>query len=478
MRSTHPLFLLNPMKTKHLALIAFAALLWACTEEPVNEKGDPAGTQYYTESFDQFPNPERGFYGGGYYTSKDSKEMAAASVKNERNGSFCTTLFLDSYYLTDYISSDIPQWFLNRIDQNLAAYRNGGAKCILRFAYKSDNDDDAKPWDATPQWVNRHIDQITPYLQKNSDVILCLQAGFIGVWGEWYYTTGYTMGPTSDADYEPRWAMLDHLLSALPADRQVCVRTPTFKRRYLKQRGLSTEPLTAEEAYQPTAKARIAAHNDCFIASANDWGTYTETGDREFWEEDTRYTVMGGETCHECSYSLGDNAILQMETYHWTYLNKSYHPGVLSSWEETNHMDEVKRRLGYRFVMDKAYLTQQPKAGQAFSAKLSIRNVGFAAPVNKRLVELVFVSCADSGVKRVFRIDDADPRFWMAGETQNVELRCTLDTDMQGDWRVYLNLPDPYDSLHDNPDFSIRLANVGTWEAKTGYNLIDFVTIQ
>lgn len=463
---------------KKLTLIAIAALLWACGDNGLNEKGDPTGTQYYTESFDIFPNPERGFYGGGYYTSRDSKKLTAASVKAERSGAYSVTLFLDSYYLTDYIESDIPQWFLDRLDRNMESLRNGGGKCILRFAYKSDSDESARPWDATPQWVNRHIDQIAPYLRKHSDVILCMQAGFIGVWGEWYYTTGFKMQPTTDADYAPRWEMLEHLLSALPEDRQICVRTPAFKLRYLQQRGLSTEPLTAAEAYLPTPKARIAAHNDCFIASANDWGTYNNDSEREFWQADTRFTVMGGETCAECSYSNGENAITQMENYHWTYLNRAYHSGVLNSWEETNHMEEVKRRLGYRFVMDKAYLTQQPAAGKAFSAKLSIRNVGFAAPVNKRLVELVFVSCDNSSLKRVFRIDNVDPRFWMPGETTEVELQCTLGAGMQGDWRVYLNLPDPYDSLHDNPDYSIRLANVGTWEAKTGYNLLDIISVK
>ena len=31
-------------------------------------------------------------------------------------------------------------------------------------------------------------------------------------------------------------------------------------------------------------------------------------------------------------------------------------------------------------------------------------------------------------------------------------------------------MPDQYESLHDNPLFSIRLANEGVWEENTGYN--------
>jgi hypothetical protein len=41
-----------------------------------------------------------------------------------------------------------------------------------------------------------------------------------------------------------------------------------------------------------------------------------------------------------------------------------------------------------------------------------------------------------------------------------------------GTYDVILNLADPYRSIHDNPLFSIRLANVGTWEPSTGYNVL------
>ena len=48
---------------------------------------------------------------------------------------------------------------------------------------------------------------------------------------------------------------------------------------------------------------------------------------------------------------------------------------------------------------------------------------------------------------------------------------------MKGDYKVYLNLPDPMPNLHDNPDFSIRLANKDMWEEETGYNYLMTVTL-
>ena len=461
-----------------LPLLALSFMVGCNTTNPPQpEDKDPEGTIYYTESDEIFPNPERGFYSHNSFSSADLTSCVNIATMKTALEKDQITLFLHIYYLTDYIESDISQDFLDRMEKNFTLLRQGGGKTILRFAYKNDAGNQYKPWDATPEWVSRHIDQIAPILQKNADVIYCVQAGFIGVWGEWYYTTGFNFNPNTSEKFEERWQMVDHLLQAVPADRQICLRTPGYKMQYLKDRNCEVTPLSEAEAYQPTAKARLAGHNDCFVASANDVGTYNGTEDREFWAEDTKYTVMGGETCGECYFSTGENAIKQMETYHWSYINRNYHQGVLNSWILSKHMDEIKRRLGYRFVLDKAYPTQDPKAGEHFAVVLTLRNVGFAAPVNKRAVELVLVSASDPAKKYVYPQTNIDPRFWFAGDTVTTTLHANLDSSLSGEYKVYLNLPDPYASLHDNPDFSIRLANKDLWDAATGYNYLTTITL-
>ena len=324
----------------------------------------------------------------------------------------------------------------------------------------------------------RHMDQLAPYLQKHADVIYCVQAGFIGVWGEWFYTTSYPQDPSQDAGYTTRWPVAEHLMEVVPADRQICFRQPQFKIRYLRTHGMAVTPLTAAEAYQPTLKARWAGHNDCFVSSSTDVGTYHNDEERAFWAEDTKYTLMGGETCGECEYSNGENAVKEMEKYHWSYLCNSYHPDVLGSWIVDGHLDIIKRRLGYRFALDKAYLTQAPEAGKLFEAKLTLHNSGFAAPANKRDVELIFVSVTNPSEKYIYPQTDADPRFWLPGQSHRVTLGCTLDTAMHGEYKLYLNMPDPYESLHNDPRYSIRLANQDMWEEATGYNYLTTVTIE
>ena len=461
---------------KFFPIVILALLFAACN----NPEPEPQGTTItFVESDSIIANPERGLFVQIYYTSADLASRASAStIEKLRSSSNKMTLLLHSYYLTDYMESDIPQEFLDRLDYNMNQLREGGAKVVLRFSYKSSMDAKDKPWNATPEWIHKHMDQVAPYLQKHADVIFCVQCGWLGSWGEWYYTdNGYRQNPTKDSDYEMRWEVLEHMLQVVPETRQVALRIPAYKRRWLKMRGDSLmSPLTASEAHTGTYKARICGHNDCFVSSSNDVGTYLG-GDkeREFWAEDTKYTIMGGETCEKCSYSNGTYALKEMRKYHWSYLNRDYRESVTYMWRQDGTMDTILHKIGYRLVLDKAIITPNPKMENEFKAWFQLRNVGFAAPMNSRDVELIFVNTA-TGEKYVFPQEE-DPRFWMPDETTTFTLSCRLTNVIPGEYKLYLNLPDPYESLHNDPRYSIRLANEDVWEEETGYNYITTINV-
>ena len=463
---------------KILPIVLVALLTAACNVNTPEPKGN---TIEFTESNEIFANPERGLFAQVYYSSDDlNKHASPNTIKNNRETAAKLSLYLHSYYLTDYMESDIPQEFLDRLETNMNALREGGAKVILRFSYKSSMDQSARPWNASPEWLHKHMDQIAPYLQKHADVIYCVQCGWLGSWGEWYYTdNGYKQNPTRDADYEMRWEVLEHMLRVVPESRQVALRIPAYKMRWLKMRGDSlSSPLTAAEAHNGSNKARICGHNDCFVSSSNDVGTYMGGNkDRDFWAEDTKYSIMGGETCEKkMPYSGGEYALKEMAKFHWSYLNRDYRDSVTNMWRQDGTMDTILTRLGYRLALEKVVLTAKPKAGNAFEAYCVLHNRGFAAPMNKRDVELVFVNTA-TGKKHVFP-QTVDPRFWMPGETQKFTLACTLKDMEPGNYKLYLNLPDPYPSLHNNPLYSIRLANENVWEQETGYNLIATINVE
>ena len=462
------------MKSISYLAMTFATLLFlSCTLEP-SGKPDQNPSEVipdeeltlveFTESNKIFANPERGFYKHYDFLNSSASPLSVSALQAARVESNIT-LFYTGHYLTEFVKSDISDKFLNLVRKNMQALREAGAKCILRFAYT--NSQSKHPYDAEPKWVARHIEQLKPILQEYSDVILCFQSGFIGVWGEGYYTDNFFFDPQTPEEHKLRKEVIDAMLDAIPADRQVALRTPMFKRNMYATS--YTDTLTLATAYDGSAKARICAFNDCFGASADDYGTFIGKDTREYWRKETRYTLMGGETCGLSDYCKCKQSIKDCEDFHWTYMNSGYNADVLNRWESDGCMDEVKRRLGYRLSL-KDVATSKAAAGKALRVKFNIRNTGFAAPGNPRHIELVLVD--GKGNKTVYEFKDVDMRYWFANETVTVDKLIDLPKDASGDCTLYLNMPDPKATLHDNPLFSIRLANDGVWNEKTGYNKI------
>ena len=462
---------------KYIAIASVALAFAACgpEAEPENDVNttppeaivpdDQLISRTMVHTSEIFANPERGFYKHYDFLSSSASPLSVSALKAARVENNIT-LFYTGHYLTEFVKSDISDKYLDLVRKNMQALRDAGAKCILRFAYT--NSQSKKPYDAEPKWVARHIEQLKPILQEYSDVILVFQSGFIGVWGEGYYTDNFVFDPQTPEEHKLRKEVIDAMLDAIPADRQVALRTPMFKRNMYAESYKDT--LTLATAYNGSAKARISAFNDCFGASADDYGTFIGSETREYWRKETRYTLMGGETCGLSDYCKCKQSIKDCEDFHWTYMNSGYNADVLNRWASEGCMDEVKRRLGYRLSLNHVYYPQNPKAGEPFRVKFEVQNEGFAAPANPRAVELILVD--GNGKKTVFEMKDVDPRYWFAGEYVTVDKVITLPKDASGSCTLYLNLPDPKPTLHDNPLFSIRLANSDVWNEKTGYNTL------
>lgn len=402
----------------------------------------------YVESMANILNPERGLYGGGGDIRSASSPVTADKARAVRTSG--KSLMYVGFYLTKYMDGDIAQDYLDMVQQSLDAMREGGVKCVLRFAYQ--NSQSATPWDPPVDVVLRHVEQLKPILQQNEDVIFVLQAGFIGVWGEWYYTANFN-------SMSNRRLLTDALLDALPESRQVALRTPDFTMMMYKYSVADT--LTSTTAHDGSVHSRLAGHNDCFGASSNDSGTFDTDKHRQFWKADSRYTIMGGETCKVSDYCQCDRSLQDVQDYHWTYLNSGYNTDVLNRWKTAGCYDEIVRRLGYRLVLLDTYRTEQPKAGERFDLALRIQNRGFAAPQNPRDAKLVFVDAA--GNKTEFPLGE-DPRTWHSG-LHVIQTHFTLPAEKG---TLYLLLSDPL--LPERPEYSIALANEGIFDAATGYN--------
>ena len=65
----------------------------------------------------------------------------------------------------------------------------------------------------------------------------------------------------------------------------------------------------------------------------------------------------------------------------------------------------------------------------------------------------------------------------LLSQTTVIDQNIELPSSASGECNLYLNLPDPCETLHNNPLFSIRLANEDVWEEKTGMNKLTTLSL-
>lgn len=422
----------------------------------------------YTVSNENFSNPERGLYHHTETHSTGYTSLNQSTLTNYRVNEKIT-LIVRVFYLENFRNSPISQDYLNKMQADFNAIRNAGIKVIPRFAYS--DTDVAGQRDASKAQIIAHINQLKPYLINNADVISSMQAGFIGSWGEWYYTDYFGMAPSS-SDYANRKEVVDALLAALPSSRMVQMRTPLLKQ---KAAG-TTATVTQAQAYNGSNFSRLAHHNDCFLASSTDFGTYTNiSSEYAFLENDTKYLVMGGETCAPNDPRTGcATALYEMQKFHWSYLNTDYHPTVISGFSGAGCFNEIKNKLGYRFELVNGTFANSGNIGGTFPFTLKVKNTGFASPYNARTAYVVLKNTASSGEEYKIALT-SDPRFWASQSEVTINETLTLPSNMvQGTYRLYLSLPDAATGLSSRPEYAIRTANNNTWEAASGYNNLNF----
>ena len=127
----------------------------------------------YQPSDEIFINPERGFY--TQVTTYDAQSPLTLNTLNSIK-SQGKSIILRMYYLKSFRNTPLNSSLLTMIGNDFNLLRQAGMKSIVRFAY---SDNIGQP-DAPLNIVLNHIDQLKPLLQQNTDVIMVMQAGFIG----------------------------------------------------------------------------------------------------------------------------------------------------------------------------------------------------------------------------------------------------------------------------------------------------------
>ena len=491
------------MRKRHAFTFGLLILLFACSQND-----QESIEMVYQTDMEEFINPERGFYRPFGVRASSFKPLDASRLLKLREPSPAaggfevgSSLTYRGYQLDIFKDKALSEEMLANIQADMDIIRKVGNKTILRFSYSNSCCD--PPFDDAPKAIIlQHLQQLQPIFAKNKDVIAVVQMGLIGPWGEQFYSDHFgdlEHGPVTDQHWLDRSEVISKLLEVVPESRMVQVRAPYYKLRFLdgvKADPEHARPLSIKEAYNGTPIARLAHHNDCILANYDDYWTYhsfhqwpavSDTLNlKPYIASETKFLVFGGETCpggpngedvynpYNNCLSEGGGAQNYLKRFHTSFLNTSWSGAVNGDWNN-KCIDEIKRNLGYRFVLKRGVYPVVIRNGQNIKMQLDFVNEGYASTYNLRYVELVLRSKED---QKVYKMKiDCDPRYWFPDDLHAVKLNLEWPEVLPGgQYELFINFPDPEPSLYDRPEYAIRLASKyesnSIWDADRGWNLL------
>lgn len=426
-----------------------------------------------------FANPERGLqkYSKNVSSSGTYSPINQATLTGWRTGADKITVVYRYLMLGEFISNNsvINSAYLTNVQTDFTRIRNAGLKVIIRPAYTTNYDVLVQP---NKQTILNHISQLSSIINANKDIIVSVQCGFIGVYGEWYYTGGST---SSDTDGSPefgdegnisntQWLNRKDVVDAMLinfADIPIQVRYATAKREMY-----GSTFLTDTTAYQNTPLARVGFYNDAFLNSYGDMGTYVVsncvnpvgTSDFNFIANASEYLPMNGETngfnpCNGGLRTTGANAVVELNLANFSTLNRDYFTGAWDDWISSGHYNTIVRNLGYRLQLNSTTIN----IGTTIDFTMNITNTGYGNVTSKKNVYLVFRNTSGVEYKKLLNVD---PRFWRTTHSFSQSLVKDIP---DGQYTLYLHIADP--NLESRPEYSIKLANSDVaFESTTGYN--------
>jgi len=421
--------------------------------------------QAFREDNASFSNPDRGWY------RVENTSAINPELQPEYKNDNAALVFLEAD-LGDFLTGPFSAEKFDEIRRAFEYARKAGVSVIFRAAYDFEGKDSPEPADA--KVILGHINQLKPIFYEFEDILLSIQAGLLGPWGEWHSSR---YGDPIEPDVQR--LIVNALLNASPESVTVAVRRPVYVRTITGSR-----TLTAAEAFSGVKLARVAYHNDAILSDESDMGTYsdpdwTREDEMKWTNNHAAFTPLVAETNMPSRYNDAGNAVKILDTMNLQALNAEYHPDVLQKWKRSyyrgmNAYDYIGGRMGYRFTLSLAGFSKAPRRGGTLRLRLELRNTGFGNLMKQKRFEIVL----KNGYRTYRAAIDDDPRRWYKNKKITRDFSFSLPSDMPaGDWDVYLGLTSAFDSLKDNPAYSVRFANAGVWNEQFGLNLIGSVSV-
>ena len=374
----------------------------------------------------------------------------------------------------------INEQTLDAVRQTLQSAREKGVLCIPRFAYARDAYVGTEPDDVA--WIVKHIGQLAAVVNEYKDVVIALEAGMIGPWGE-MHGSKYVAPEYANVIIE---AMLDSYDESIP----ILCRNPGLILDYAASKGATVTdslPLTPDHpAY------RLGMYNDGYLGTESDYGTWDVTLSRkegiEFLASQNVRMPYGGEMAHTKVEFLSENNspiywqgfIKELYDSRLSYLRNilTDTTGLQRVFEATEFTREtdfagmpdvseyygktlhkfILDHMGYRLVLRSSYA-----GGGAF--KGYIENTGFGSVPKELKCELILKG-RNSVCALPFDLDAEDGHFSFA-----------VSALTSGEYRAYLRLSAvPFADAKVGTRV-VRFANPGIFDDELGANYIGSFTV-
>ena len=384
------------------------------------------------------------------------------------------------------VSQDLTEDALNVLQQTFDNIRDFGGRVIVRICYD--------PWyngrsNVTPahEWVLKHVEQLAPVLSKNTDVIVALEMGMHGAYGEMHSDTSITYDRVAEA--------VNLMLRNTPPELKILTRTGNYSAKVLGFDNWGVDFHIDGEKFAEIAKAkgdtmyRVGMFNDGYLGTQYDYGTWGADCKTSICREEgvawlEKYSIntpYGGEalTTADGYQVINTPEFLAYEGFrtHTSYLNIQWNNNLIDSWKKTPFKQKdfdydparvdslsgfkyVNDHLGYRFVLRESWITDTVGADGIFKAKLRIQNVGFGnltwnAPVRLAVLEDLEGSNLDMcPMPTYYELPDVDSRdihsrtiSIAGGDTvmtfdgnNEVEISTKLNLKGKGSYQVYLKI--------------------------------------
>lgn len=422
-------------------------------------------------------------------------DLSSNLEKDELYYSEKTKLTQVYFYLTSYMGISIPEQAFRNMQLVLDNLKKSGYKAILIFAYRYD---DTCPYETYAD-IKKHLGQLKPFLQKNESLIFAVQAGFLGLWGEWH-STGLDNSP-----YHKKVVIRD-ILQAIPASRKMQVRETAYKTdaagfiRRTATGPIEYFPLNTEEynrigfqnAYLVLDQGPYAKWDyrwpdeDYFLVKKEALATVVDgempyNGQDPYDFNELAYGNRGGWKAIQrmkehvySSFSVVHNYRLNINAWKRQAISRDHFHNEKMAVGEDYFLDRqgqpvtrsayeyIRDHLGYRFQLKEASIPMQINRGDSAVFSIELKNFGFAPLINKRPVYLVLID-EQNNVSEI--LTSADPRNWLPAQSETdagytINQAAFVNTGFKpGTYKVGLWLPDDGAELRYNTDYAIRFAN-------------------